>query len=51
MERVTVTITTDKPVSVKITPCKDALDTLLEKLGGNDEEEDCDDEITQAAVS
>lgn len=50
MKEVTVTITTDKPVSVKITPCKDALDELLETLGVNDEEDD-GNEIEQKAVS
>jgi|GEM_PF-4100639 len=42
MKQVTVTITTDKPVSVKITPCKDALDELLETLDCGDEEDDSD---------
>lgn len=50
MKQVTVTITTDKPVSVKITPCKDALDELLETLDGGDEEDD-GDEIKQKKVS
>lgn len=39
MKQVTVTITTDKPVNVKITPCTDALDELLETLDDDDEEE------------
>ena len=49
MKQVTVTITTDKPVSVKITPCKDALDELLETLDGGDEEDgDAADRATDA---
>lgn len=45
MKQVTVTITTDKPVSVKITPCKDLLDELLEVVGC---EEDGDETIKSA---
>ena len=40
MKQVKVTITTDKPVSVKITPCKDFLDELLEVV---ESEEDADE--------
>ena len=32
MKQVTVTITTDKPVNVKITPCKDLLECSLGKF-------------------
>ena len=35
MKRVKVTITTDKPVNVKITPCRDALDEIIEMLEGD----------------
>lgn len=38
MKQVTVTITTDKPVNVKITPCKDVLEELLETLDDEEEE-------------
>ena len=51
MERVTVTITTDKPVSVKITPSKDAFE-LLEALDGDEAEEgDGDDDIKRKAYA
>lgn len=39
MKQVTVTITTDKSVNVKITPCKDVLDELLETLDGENGED------------
>lgn len=37
MKQVTVTITTDVPVNVRITPGKDALERLFEVLGGDEE--------------
>lgn len=48
MKQVTVTITTNKPVNVKITPCKDALEELLETLDGEDGEGDGDAVTAQA---
>ena len=42
MEQVTVTITTNKPVNVKITPCKDALCEILDALDGEMKEGDGD---------
>jgi len=40
MKQVTVTITTDKPVNVKITPCGSALGEMLDALEGGDEEDE-----------
>jgi hypothetical protein len=36
MKKVTVTITTDRPVNVKITPRPNPLEELLEVLGADD---------------
>jgi hypothetical protein len=38
MKKVTVTITTDRPVNVKITPHADPIEELLEVLSADDED-------------
>jgi hypothetical protein len=53
MKKVTVTITTDAPVNVKITPGKDIFEELLEVLGDNDGSErgEGDSDERQTAVT